>query len=555
MKHTNHTKWITALSAIVGATGISACSSPGAESNEPEAVGKSKNALLNVDEFLYFRCNSTGWGVDVSTRMLPTSDPNVTTLTYEVQYPQFLNDTCVFTLTNQQDGWGTMQQAYSKSNPSVPVTVPGGAALVASSATFTVSYPELGTYTATVDWAQGSFVIGGAGTCTNGTLDGDETDVDCGGSCAGCGIGQACQSDSDCQSNSCVAGVCSAGQTDSDGDGLADAVETNTGVFNGANDTGTDPSNPDTDGDGISDGDEVLGTADGLDLPAMGVNPLRKNVLLEYDWFDDANECAAHSHRPTAGTIQRVSQAFEAAPVSNPDGSTGITLINDYGQGGPFTGGNFINDADGVLDAGFGPDYQAYKAANFASNRNGYFHYVLMPHRYDTNSGSSGLAEVVGDDMIVSLYCFNSDVNVANTIMHELGHNLGLHHGGFEGLNDKPNYNSVMNYRFQFPGVDTTCDALGDNVLDFSTGERITLDETSLLESAGVCGNVAIDWNFNGIIDNQPISQDINNLDGMLSTLEDFNDWANLVYDFAPAFGRFAQPQVVACDNPPPPNP
>jgi len=539
----------------VGATGISACSSSGAEFNEAEAVGKSRNSLLNVDEFLYFRCNSTGWGADASSRMLPTSDPNVTTLTYEVQYSQFLNDSCVFTLTNQQDGWGTMQQAYSKPNPSVPLIVPGGAALAASSVNFKVSYPELGTYTATVDWEQGSFVISGAGTCANGTRDGDETDVDCGGSCADCAIGQTCQSDSDCQSNSCISGVCSAAPMDSDGDGLVDEVETNTGVFNDASDTGTDPSNPDTDGDGINDGDEVLGTADGLDLPAMGANPLRKNVLLEYDWFDDANECATHSHRPTVGVIERVSQAFEAAPVPNPDGSSGVTLINDYGQGGPFTGGNFINDADGVLVGGFGPEYQAYKAANFANDRNGYFHYVLLPHRYDTNSGSSGLAEIVGDDMIVSLYCFNSDVNVANTIMHELGHNLSLHHGGFEGLNDKPNYNSVMNYRFQFPGVDRTCDALGDNVLDFSTGEYITLDETRLMEPAGVCGNVGIDWNFNGIIDSAPVSQDINNFDGMLSILEDFNDWSHLVYDFAPAVSLLGLPQVVACDNPPPPNP
>src|SRR5690606_6577368 len=185
----------------------------------------------------------------------------------------------------------------------------------------------------------------------------------------------------------------------------------------------------------------------------------------------------------------------------------------------------------------------------------GYFHYVLLPHRYDTTSGSSDLAEIVGDDMIVSLYCANSDINVANTIRHELGHNLGLHHGGFEGLNYKPNYNSVMNYRFQFPGVDNSCDALGDNVLDYSSGEYITLDESSLLEPAGVCGSVAIDWNTNGVIESGPISQDINNFDGFLSVLQDFDDWANLVYDFSPAIGAFAAPQVVVCDNPAPMNP
>ena len=45
--------------------------------------------------------------------------------------------------------------------------------------------------------------------------------------------------------------------SDTDGDGLLDSVETNTGTFVSATDTGTDPNNADTDGDGISDGDEV----------------------------------------------------------------------------------------------------------------------------------------------------------------------------------------------------------------------------------------------------------------------------------------------------------
>ncbi len=45
---------------------------------------------------------------------------------------------------------------------------------------------------------------------------------------------------------------------DLDGDGLDNSVETNTGVYSSAEDTGTSPYNPDTDGDGLSDGDETL---------------------------------------------------------------------------------------------------------------------------------------------------------------------------------------------------------------------------------------------------------------------------------------------------------
>ena len=41
----------------------------------------------------------------------------------------------------------------------------------------------------------------------------------------------------------------------------------------------------------------------------------------------------------------------------------------------------------------------------------------------------------------------------AGTLMHELGHNLGLRHGGDDHVRYKPNYLSVMNYAFQLTGL------------------------------------------------------------------------------------------------------
>jgi len=188
----------------------------------------------------------------------------------------------------------------------------------------------------------------------------------------------------------------------------------------------------------------VLGTLAGLDLPAMGVSPVHKNILLEFDWFDDAlpdanGSCVSHSHQPTATAIGLVAAAFDAAPVSNPDGTSGITLISDYNQGGVFTGGNLIVDnigTVGVLATGVdGGEFMTFKTANFAANRQGYFHYVLMPHRYNETSDSSGQAELPGNDVVVSLQCaVGNNQAVANTIMHELGHNLNLMHGGNENL-------------------------------------------------------------------------------------------------------------------------
>jgi hypothetical protein len=370
------------------------------------------------------------------------------------------------------------------------------------------------------------------------------------------------------------------GCADADGDRLCDNVETNTGVYVSTSNTGTNPNNPDTDGDAMKDGDEVLGTLGGLNLPGMGTNPLKKNILLEYDWMDDSSpsgnpplSCGAHSHRPTQAMLNRVTAAFAASSNTNPDGTTGIVVIHDFGQGGLFAGGNLIADADGIITGGVnGADFIAKKGPNFASNRNGYFHYVIDAHEYSDFPGSSGQAELPGDDLIVSLGCYDGTINTSNTIMHELGHNLNLQHGGNESCNWKPNYNSVMNYRFQFPGIDTSCDAVGSSgesdILDYSRGTRISLNENALNENLGTCGSTAIDWNFiNGL--ETSISYDLNrtatnptastgvdngSCGGTLTTLNDYNDWSNIVFTgLADADGALLFPRrIVDCDNRPP---
>jgi hypothetical protein len=355
------------------------------------------------------------------------------------------------------------------------------------------------------------------------------------------------------QGQACETGI------DSDGDRLDDCFETNTNVYVNATNTGTDPNNDDTDGDSIEDGDEVLGTEAGLDLPGMGTNPLRKDVLVEYDWFSDTLGCGLHEHRPTVQMIDRLTAAFDLAPVGNPDGSSGINFIHDFGQGGLFTGGNLIDDADGVLVGGVnGTEYVNHKANNFATNRGGYFHYTMLPHYYNTNSGSSGQAEINGDDLIVSLRCSQFNTTwVSNTIAHELGHNLNLRHGGFENCNYKPNYNSVMNYKYQLNGIDSDCDTDVDGILDYSHGDRITLNENNLDENLGVCGAPPVDWNGSGTIQTG-VSHDVNSsgnstCGGTLTTLLDSNDWARVSFtgildsDGIPT----RQPlEVIDCVNP-----
>ena len=317
---------------------------------------------------------------------------------------------------------------------------------------------------------------------------------------------------------------------DRDGDGLADCVETATGRFINAQDTGTDPDNPDSDHDGLLDGEEVHGSETGLDLPAMGVNPLRRDLLIEYDWFESDHGCGPHSQRPSAAAMQRLATMFANAPLQNPDGSTGIHLVQDYGQGGLYTGGNRDDGYSAILPGALDGTFYAIKQANFNPARLGYFRYVLMPHQYAGGSSSSGYAEVVGDDAIVALQCSNVDDYVTRTVAHEVGHLLGLLHGGFESCNRKPNYNSLMNYRFQFTGVDMQCDALGDpDGDDFSVGTRLSLDEAALNEPQGVCGSQPVDWNTDGLFD-ENLAHDLGGCGSSLSKLHDFDDWSNLTF-------------------------
>jgi hypothetical protein len=118
----------------------------------------------------------------------------------------------------------------------------------------------------------------------------------------------------------------------------------------------------------------------------------------------------------------------------------------------------------------------------------------------------SGESEFFGNDFIVSLANYINEVgnppdalNVGGTFMHELGHNLGLHHGGgFDsdgtaedvGVEYKPNYLSVMNYSYQFVGIPQL---RGPSRLDYSeqvlpTGGATpgVLDETNLDETVGL---------------------------------------------------------------------
>lgn len=320
----------------------------------------------------------------------------------------------------------------------------------------------------------------------------------------------------------------------------------------------------DTDGDGLWDDWERFGvdtngdgTAD-LDLPGLGANPNHKDIFLEIDFMDctvPGGDCAPgnmHSHQPNAAAVAIAVMAFANAPVMNPDGMTGVTLHIDVSNAIRhqtvlnFNGGAGVGDFDDVKN----------DVANFGSSspRRFAYHYALFTHNEAAGSTVSGRGEQPGNDFYVSLGGWAGDVGSvqqqAGTLMHELGHNLNLAHGGGDGVNNKPNYLSVMNYTFQTTGIPPI------PRFDYSRSALANLIESSLNESTGImdgtdstryacpggmftvgAGMGSIDWNCDTDVMDMGFSGDING-DGTIGTLTGFDDWANLKYDFQNA-GNF----------------
>jgi hypothetical protein len=133
--------------------------------SEPDGTRASdaESPVLDPDTHLYFRSNLTGWGVDASTRLRPTLNPAVFTLSYDVDQPWMLGQPldAVFTETNQLDGWGTLQRYYRSETS--PLLVPGKSPLVlapsSNGALFQVTYSALGNHTVLVDREAGAFSV------------------------------------------------------------------------------------------------------------------------------------------------------------------------------------------------------------------------------------------------------------------------------------------------------------------------------------------------------------------------------------------------------------
>jgi hypothetical protein len=305
----------------------------------------------------------------------------------------------------------------------------------------------------------------------------------------------------------------------------------------------------DADGDGIPDCWEEEGipveAEDGalVSYRLPGADPDRKDLYVELDHMA--------GFAPEPGALEDVVGAFAAAPVGNPDGSTGIALHVEVDDEMPHVPGLGFDQANHVpgdfwglksggpapCDGFFGSGLERadeHCAAKLGARRLVYRYGIFGDTYGSDDSDASGVAECgtalsagclgrPGNDFLVTVGHHWDEAELAEVggrrsmeagaFMHELGHTLGLDHGGGDVVNCKPNYVSAMNYSYVLVPTETSAVRL----LDYSR-QAFSLDEAQLDEATGVGGAAtpvvfgwmglwsaapgggAIDWNRDGVI-------------------------------------------------------
>ncbi|MBQ3603813.1 MAG: leucine-rich repeat protein [Clostridia bacterium] len=327
----------------------------------------------------------------------------------------------------------------------------------------------------------------------------------------------------------------------------------------------------DTDGDGICDYWETYGidtNDDGkleLDLKAMGADPKVPDIFVEVDWmvrpakkFLFWKTQSERNMKPSESSMRMVYNSFKEHGINIhiDAGSDSIDFVTGKKWGSLSEG----NEIDYVSNLELGSNFANWNSIinrNFSTVRSVVFRHCIFADQYNGGTSSGIANDIPGQYFIVANqdWVYNGgDISIAGTFMHELGHTLGLCHGGSNHEHYKPNYLSIMNYAFQTTGL------AGTGAVSYSNYKLPDIDESNINESngldpsglthgtglattlfyrtdsermTGAISRVGIDFNGNGTLDRN-VRMDLNPggavYDNTISILTGHRDWGSLTY-------------------------
>ncbi|MCR5523418.1 MAG: hypothetical protein K6F64_07250 [Clostridia bacterium] len=281
----------------------------------------------------------------------------------------------------------------------------------------------------------------------------------------------------------------------------------------------------DTDGDGLLDSWETRGAdfdGDGnIDLPLdkMGADPYVKDVYVEVD-------CIQGSSATTQEFFDKVAAEYERHNIRlHIDfGANAIDYVTKQ-KWSTYPGGTGSNTIPAVNEENVFSVIHTLANTHFTPARTRAFHYCV----YAPKLGGAGGWAYLNDQLFAVLADpqYMDDWDKGAAFMHELGHNLGLRHGGDDNLNNKPNYLSNMNYLYSYDSV------LGYRYSDYdlfdidenNLNEAYGIDPAGLTENSGIImrmlvnnqmyyyptSKTPIDFNLDGDTDDIGVKADLSN--------------------------------------------